>query len=389
MVPAASIGWRISEESFMKDHTPFSDQKLRASWGKTGNQAFQNYLQYVNYTFSNPQAQIQFGNQFISTIRPAAVNPNIQWEQTTSFDVGFDYGIAGQRFSGSVDWYRKNTSKLIFTVPTAAGTNFSNFVTQNIGSMKNTGIEATLSARVKDGGSGSLSWTADFTAGHNTNELTSITASGVQRIQVGGVAGGVGTTIQVLQPGQPINSFYTCPQQYVAGKPVQGKYISLADTVASSCDAQSLRPSHDPSPKWILGHSSYLTYRSFDLSFTLRAWLGNYVYNNVASNLGTYQELNRDSPYNLHTSVLETGFTSPQYLSDYYVENGSFLRMDNITVGYNFTWGAQRLHVYASAQNVFTITGYSGVDPTAGLNGIDNNIYPRSRTVTGGLSVRF
>jgi TonB-linked SusC/RagA family outer membrane protein len=389
MFPAASVGWRISEEPFMKDHTPFSDLKLRASWGKTGNQAFQNYLQYVNYTFSNPQAQIQFGNQFISTIRPAAVNPNIQWEQTTSYDLGLDYGFAGQRFSGSVDWYRKNTSQLIFTVPTAAGTNFSNFVTQNIGSMKNTGIEATLSARMKDGGGGGLSWNADFTAGHNTNELTSITASGVQRIQVGGVAGGVGTTIQVLQPGQPINSFYTCPQQYAAGKPVQGKYISLADTVASSCDAQSLRPSHDPSPKWILGHSSYLTYRNFDLSFTLRAWLGNYVYNNVASNLGTYQELNRDSPYNLHTSVLETGFTSPQYLSDYYVENGSFLRMDNITAGYSFKWGEQRMHVYGTVQNVFTITGYSGVDPTAGLNGIDNNIYPRSRTVTGGLSVRF
>jgi len=387
--PAVSLGWRISEEPFMKSFKPVSDLKLRASWGKTGNQSFANYIQYVAYLYGNAQAQVQFGNQFVSTIRPGAVDRDIAWEQTSSYDVGLDYGLLGQRFSGSIDWYNKKTTGLIFVVPTPAGTNFSNFVTQNIGSMKNQGIEASLSARVLQGSASRLRWTTDLTVAHNTNELTSISANGAQQIPVGGVAGGVGTTIEVLEPGQPINSFFVCQQQYQNGKPVEGKYVSLADTIASGCDAASLRAYHDPAPKWILGHSSYLSYRNFDLSFTLRAWLGNYVYNNVAANLGTYQELRRGSPYNLHASVLQTGFTSPQYLSDLYVEKGSFLRMDNVTLAYNFTYRGERMRLYTTVQNAFTITGYSGVDPTAGLNGIDNNLYPRSRTVTGGLSVRF
>ena len=387
--PAVSLGWRISEEPFLKGMTALSDLKLRASWGKTGNQTFANYIQYVAYLYGNSQAQVQFGNQFVSTIRPGAVDRDIEWEQTSSYDVGLDYGLFGQRFSGSIDWYNKKTTGLIFVVPTPAGTNFSNFVTRNIGSMKNRGIEASLTARLLRGSASHLSWTADFTVARNSNELTSISANGAQQIQVGGVAGGVGTTIQVLEPGQPINSFFVCQQQYQNGRPVEGKYVSLADTIASTCNAASLRAYHDPAPKWILGHSSYLSYRNFDLNFTLRAWLGNYVYNNVAANLGTYQELKRGSPYNLHSSVLETGFMTPQYLSDIYVEKASFLRMDNLTLAYNFTVRGERMRLYGTVQNVFTITGYSGVDPTAGLNGIDNNIYPRSRTVTGGLSVRF
>jgi iron complex outermembrane receptor protein len=159
-----------------------------------------------------------------------------------------------------------------------------------------------------------------------------------------------------------------------------------------------LRPFHDPAPKWILGHSSYLTYGAFDLGFTLRSYLGNYVYNNIASNLGTYSELGRGSPFNLHASVLETGFQTPQYQSDFYVERASFLRLDNLTVGYSFDVRGQPARLFGTVQNLLTITGYSGVDPAANvaptavtnsLNGIDNNIYPRSRTFTGGLSLRF
>lgn len=379
--PSVAAAWRISQEPFMASHKGLSDLKLRASWGKTGNQAFSNYQQYAAYTLGDAQSQVQFGNTFVSTIRPSAVDPNIKWEETISYNVGLDFGFHNQRFSGAIDWYNKKTNDLIFTVPVAAGSNFSNFLTTNIGSMKNTGVELSLSAGVLEGGRRGLSWTADFVAAHNSNELTSINpaAGGVQRILTGGISGGVGTTIQVLEPGQPINSFYVFTQKYDAsGKPVQGSY---ADSVP--------RAFHDPAPKWILGHSSYLKYGNWDASFTLRAWLGNYVYNNVASNLGSYAEVTRGSPYNLHTSVLTTGFTQPQYQSDYYVENGSFLRMDNLTLGYTFQYHAQPLRLYATVQNAFTITGYSGVDPTAGLNGIDNNIYPRSRTWTGGMSIRF
>jgi iron complex outermembrane receptor protein len=379
--PAVAVAWRVSQEPFMSKHSSVSDLKVRASWGITGNQQFANYQQYAAYTLGDAQSQVQFGNTFVSTVRPAAVDPNIKWEQTKSYDVGLDWGFHDQRISGSIDWYKKSTSDLIFTVPVAAGSNFSNFLTTNIGSMKNSGVEFALDARVIDGGRGGFSWNTNFNAAHNTNELTSInpTAGGAQKILTGGIAGGVGTTIEVLQPGKPINSFYVFTQTYDAsGKPVQGKY---SDSIP--------QPFHDPAPKWILGHTSTLSYGKWDGGFTLRAWLGNYVYNNVASNLGTYAELTRGSPYNLHTSVLTTGFTQPQYQSNYYVEDGSFLRMDNVTLGYSFQYHGQPLRIYGALQNAFTKTDYSGVDPTAGLNGIDNNIYPRARIWTGGMNIRF
>jgi len=172
----------------------------------------------------------------------------------------------------------------------------------------------------------------------------------------------------------------------------------VGDTVISGCGVSERRAFHDPSPKWIFGHSSYFNFGNFDASFTVRAYLGNYVYNNVASALGAYQNLNGSAmPSNLQASVLQTGFVTPQYFSDYYVENASFLRMDNITIGYSFNYRGEPVRLYGTMQNAFTITGYSGVDPTATSNrgapspafGIDNNIYPRARTITTGLSVRF
>jgi TonB-linked SusC/RagA family outer membrane protein len=390
--PSVSLGWRLSREPFMSGITALSDLKLRASWAKTGNQAFADYQQYATYTFSDAQTQYQFGNQFVTTIRPSAVDPNIKWEATSSYDIGLDFGFLGQRFNGSIDWYTKKTTDLIFTVPVAAGTNFSNFLTTNIGSMKNSGIELSLNARLLEGRGTGLAYTASFTVGHNTNELVSINPSrSVAQILTGGVSGGVGTTIQVLEPGQPIYSFFVCRQYYQSGKPVEGKYLSLVgDTVLTGCNNSERRAFHDPAPQWILGHSSYLTYRSFDLSFTLRAYLGGWTYNNVSSSNGAYNGLtNGGSPSNLNASVLKTSFVTPQYLSDYYVEDASFLRMDNITIGYSLTYRGQPLRLFATVQNAFTITGYSGVDPTAGLNGLDNNIYPRSRIFSGGLSARL
>jgi TonB-linked SusC/RagA family outer membrane protein len=395
--PAVSLGWRLSEEPFLKGKM-FSDLKLRASWAKTGNQAIGNYLQYAAYAFGDAQAQAQFGDTYISTIRPGAVDPNIRWEETDAYDIGLDFSLMNNRVSGSIDWYTKNTNDLLFGVPVAAGTNLSNFVTTNIGSMKNRGIELSLSAGLIEARRGGFSWTTDFTASRNSNELVTINpfAGGSQRILVGGVAGGVGTRIQVLQPGVPINSFYVYEHKIGSdGKPVfaTGQGSDLAMYVDQNDDGvinqDDRRPFHDPAPKWMLGHSSYFGYGKFDLSFTLRSYLGNYVYNNVASNLGTYEEVKRASPYNLHTSVLETGFETPQYLSDYYVEDGSFLRMDNVSLAYTFSYRNQPVRLFGTVQNAFTITGYSGVDPTAGLVGIDNNIYPRSRTFTAGLSLKL
>jgi TonB-linked SusC/RagA family outer membrane protein len=392
--PSLSLGWRLSQEPFMRG-AGFSDLKLRGSVARTGNQAFSNYQQYVAYLLGATQSQAQFGTTFIPTIRPSAVDPNIRWEKTHSYDLGLDFGFMNDRVTGAIDWYIKTTHDLIFNVPVAAGTNLSNYVTTNIGSMKNRGLELSLSARVIEGRRRGFSWTADFTASHNTNELTSINpfAGNTQNIRTGNIAGGVGTLIQVFQVGVPINSFYVYHHKLGAdGKPIyatQDTAMYEDRNVDHKINNDDLRPFHDPAPKWMLGHSSYLSYNDFDLSFTLRSYLGNYVYNNVASNLGTYKEVTRGSPYNLHASVLQTGFLEPQYFSDYYVEKASFLRMDNITLAYSFKYRTQPIRIFGTVQNAFTITGYSGVDPTAGLNGIDNNIYPRSRTFTGGFNLRF
>jgi len=390
--PSAAFAWRISQESFMQSFRSLSDLKLRVSWARTGNQNFANYLSYAAFTYSNPQGQVQFGNQFITTIRPAAVDPNIKWEATTSVNVGVDWGFSNQRYSGSIDWYNKKTSDMIFSVPVAGGSNLSNYVTTNIGDMRNRGFELSLHARVLNGGRGGLGWNADFTFAHNKNTLLSInpSSSASSQILVGGISGGVGNTVQVLTPGAAVNSFFLCRQVYDAsGKPTQNSYYDSTGAVVTGC-TNDRAVEHSPDPSAIIGHSSYLTYGRFDFSFSLRAYLGNYVYNNVASAAGDYRELYAGtSPYNLHRSVLETGFTQAQYLSDYYLEKASFLRMDNITLGYALNIRGQPARLYGTVQNVFTITGYSGVDPTAGLNGIDNNIYPRARTFTGGMSIRF
>ena len=415
--PSVSFAWRLSQEPFLRGMRGLSDLKLRGSYAKTGNQSFGDYLAYSSYQLSDGLSRYQFGDSVFTTSRPSAVDPNIKWEATRAFNVGLDFGFGNQRFSGAVDWYDKLTTDLLFTVPVAAFSNLSNFVTTNIGSMRNRGIEFSLSAKVLEGKRQGLSWNADFTAAHNTNELRTITpfGGGALKILVGGVSGGVGTTIQVLEPGVPVNSFFVFQHIREGGKPIykdvngdridgipngtindQDLYVDQnGDGIINQDD---LRPFHDPAPKWILGHSSYLALGNWDLGFTLRAYLGNYAYNNVASANGDFRELTQGSPFNLHSSVLETNFATQQLQSDFYVEDASFLRMDNITLGYSFNLRGQSARLFGTVQNVFTVTGYSGVDPaaniapspnTSSLNGIDNNIYPRSRTFSGGLSLRL
>jgi len=407
--PSVSVAWRLSQEPFLREVKGLSDLKLRGSWARTGNQSFGNYLAYSSYQLSDNQTQYQFGDTVFTTARPSAVDPNIKWEQTRAVNVGLDFGFANQRITGAIDYYDKLTDDLLFTVPVAGFSNLSNFVTTNIGSMRNYGVELSLGARILDGGDRGLSWQADFTAARNKNNLRSITPFGGSglNILVGEASGGVGTRVQVLTPNHPVNSFYVYEHIRENGKPIyrdvngdgtindNDLYVDQnGDGIVNQGD---LRPFHDPAPKWILGHSSYLAWGRFDFGFTLRSYLGNYVYNNVASANGDYRELFAgSSPYNLHSSVLETQFETQQLQSDFYVQNASFLRMDNMTLGYTFNLRGQAARVFGTVQNLFTITGYDGVDPssnitptpiTSSVNGIDNNIFPRSRTFSAGLSL--
>lgn len=395
--PSIGFGWRVVDESFMRRFTPISDLKLRASYGVNGNQAFANYQAFSAYTIGGSQAQAQFGNQFITTIRPSAADPNIKWEQTTSNDLGLDYGLFNNRITGTVDYYFKKTKDLIFNVPIAAGTNLSNFLTTNIGSLQNRGLEFGVNGRVLDGSRG-LTWDATFTASTNTNKLLRINAVGAgnEQILTGGIAGGVGTNIEVLQPGFPINSFLVYRHKTGPdGRPVTGDLPDIQlyqDINGDGIINQSDRvPYKNPAPKWVFAHTSQLAYRNLDMSFTLRANRGNYVYNNVASNLGHYTNVQGPAPINLDLSVLKYGFLNPQYFSDLYVEDASFLKMDNISLGYTFhnLSSLGQVRIIGTIQNVFTITNYTGVDPEAGINGIDNTVYPRSRTFTFGTNIGF
>jgi len=403
--PAAALAWRISEEPWFSGLGVFSDLKLRGSWGVNGNQAIGDYKWARTYTPSNSQAEVQFGDNFVPTIRPSAVDPSIKWEETTSYDVGFDYGLFGDRVTGSLEYYTKRTKDLLFEIPVPAGSNVSNVVTTNVGTMRNTGLELTVNAELLRGANRGLSWTASFNASTNRNRLLTINpaAAAGERILVGDIAGGVGTRIQVLQPDVPVYSFYVFHHNLDAnGHPVysdvNGDHVIneqdlYADRNGDGTITQDDRAAfHSPFPRFILSHTSTLGFRSFDAGLTLRAHLGNYAYNNLASSQGWYNLLNAaGGPVNLHASVLTTGFKDPQFFSDYYVEDASFLRMDNVTLGYTLprVRQVQSARIYGTVQNVFTLTGYSGIDPEAGLNGIDNNIYPRSRTFTVGMSLGF
>jgi len=393
--PAVALGWRVNEESWFPAGGWLSELKLRGSWGVNGNQAIGDYLWAPAYTYSDAFARVQFGNEFVTTIRPSAVDPNIKWEETTSYNLGFDYGLWDGRISGAVEYYVKDTDDLLFRVPVAAGTNVSNYVTTNIGSMRNKGLEMTVNAQVLRGNG--LTWNASLNAATNRNRLTSINpvVSTATRILVGGISGGVGSTIQVLQPGAPVNSFFVYRHKYVNGKPVAtGSDLDMYEDLNKDgkITVDDRAPFHSPTPTWTIGHTSNFGYRNLDLGFTLRAYLGNYVYNNTSSSQGFYNQLlNAAGPVNLSSSVLTYNFENPQYFSDVYVEDASFLRMDNITLGYTLpsVRGLDQVRVFGTVQNVFTLTGYDGVDPEAGLNGIDNNIYPRSRTFSAGVSIGF
>lgn len=395
--PSVAAAWRLINEPFLKDNALLSDLKLRYSWGVNGNQAFGNYLFVSTYTTSGSQALVQFGTQYINMIRPSAVDPNIKWEETTSNNVGLDIGLFDNRVTATIDYYKKNTEDLIFNVPVPAGTNLSNFVTTNIGSLENTGVEVGLNARLfepkqRDG----FTWDANVNVASNTNKVVKISGTGSDAILVGGIAGGVGNTVQVLKPGYAVNSFYVYKHKVGSdGKPVSGdktdKELYEDTNKDGNINFDDRVPYKSPAPKLILGHTSNLSYRNVDLALTARAYFGNYVYNNVSSNLGNYQALKGAAPANLFAAVSTFNFVKPQYFSDVYVEDASFVRLDNVTVGFTFTKlrAFDKLRVFGAVQNVFTSSKYSGVDPLAGVNGIDNNIYPMSRTFSTGFNITF
>ena len=396
--PSGAFAWRVKDEGFLKNSRALSDLKLRIGYGVTGQQEGIGIYDYIpRYTLSNGQAQYQFGNTFYELYRPSGYNPNLKWEETATSNVGIDYGFFNGRISGTVDFYLKKTTDLLSVIDQPAGTNFSNKILSNIGDMENKGVEFTINTQVVK--NSNLRWDLGFNATYNKNEITKLTFTDDPKFPgnlTGGIAGGVGSTIQIHTVGYSRSSFYVYKQIYDSkdGKPIEGLFEDLnRDGVINVDDLYRFK---SPDAKVFLGAYSNVSWKKWDGAFVVRANLGNYMYNNRFSNTGVRRNIIDPLGYlaNGSRNLLETNFTGngdKYLLSDYYIENASFLRMDNINLGYSAGALLHRntdLRIGVTVQNVFTITNYKGLDPEVS-GGIDNNFYPRPRNFVLNANLNF
>ena len=396
LFPSLALAWDIKEENFLKNSSLFNALKLRLGYGITGQQDVGNDYPYLaRYTYGQDNAQYQFGNTFVTTLRPEGYDQNLKWEQTTTYNAGIDFGLFKDRVSGTFEVYDRPTKDLLNTIDVPAGTNLTNRITTNVGTLENKGVELALN--FKPIVNPEYDWSFGVNATINKNKITKLTVvddPAFIGVETGGISGGVGNYVQINTVGYPINSFYLAQQVYDSkGNPIDNLYVDRnGDGTVTSQGLSDRYRIKKPAPDVLLGFNSMLRYKSFDFSFNGRISVGNYVYNNVASGssyAGIYTSTGTLN--NLNSSIMSTKFANPQYWSDYFLENGSFLRMDNMTLGYNFdkfAGGTAKLRVYANVQNLFVITKYSGLDPEV-FGGIDGNIYPRPRTFMLGVNLEF
>lgn len=395
--PSLALAWSITNEPFMKKQQLFSTLKLRLSYGRTGQQDVGDYYAYIpSYIFSTNPNSTYLGS---GLLKPEGYNPNLKWESTDTYNVGVDFGFLNNRINGTIDVYKKKTKDLLVRSDVAAGTNFSNRMYMNIGNMENHGVEFNINANVLY--INDFSWNAGFNATWNKSEITKLTAANnpdYDGIETSGISAGTGGNIGRHRVGYAPYTFYTFQQVYATdGKPIQNAFVDRnGDGEITDADKYM---KHSPMPDWYLGFSSQFKYKKWDLGFNLRANIGNYVFNDVLGGNSTVANAygGQGALSNLYQDVVKTGFTQAndknQNFSDYFLENASFLKMDNLTLGYSFenlfkTKIAGRISF--SMQNVFTITDYSGLDPEVpGSGGVDNNIWPRPKTYTLGLNINF
>lgn len=390
--PSVALGWTLTEEPWLKNQKVLSNLKLRASYGVTGQQeGIGNYNYLPVYTYSVTGAEAFINGQYINTYRPEAYVSDLKWETTTSWNFGLDFGFLDGRIGGAIDFYTRKTKDLLASVPTAAGTNFSKTILTNVGNVDSKGIEVSLNATPIQTKDWEWNLSYNFTWQNMKVKNLSLTKGGSQtNVKVGPSIDAY--QFQVLSEGYEPYMFYVYHQLYDSktGKPIEGAYADLNND--GEINDADLYRYHSPAPKYIMGLSTSLRYKLLTLGMSFRANIDNYVYNGMGMSTGAFETVsyNNSQLNNLNTSFLKTGFKTRQYLSDYYVENASFLKLDNLSLSYNVgkinKWAS--LTVSAMVQNVFTITGYSGTDPEV-PNGMDNSFYPRPRTYSLSLGLQF
>ena len=396
--PSVALAWRVIDEPIFKKQSVMSDLKLRAGWGITGQQeGIGDYTYIPTYTPNISHAYYNIGLTSDGiTYRPDAYNPDLTWEKTTTWNAGIDFGFLNNRITASADWYYRKTRDLINTVYVSAGSNFKNQVTSNIGSLHNTGAEFSITARPIQ--SKDWRWEVNYNVTYNKNRIDELTSGSGNNyyVETGGISAGTGGTIQAHAVGHAASAFYVYQQVYdKSGNPIPNTYVDRNGN--GTIDSGDRYFYYKPAADFLMGFGSKLEWKNLDFSFNCRASLGNYVYNNVAAgscNVGAGSVYALGYLGNRQKDAVSLGFTNPlteQFFSDYWVENASFFKLDNITLGYSF----QKLfrenisgRAYVTAQNVFTITNYSGIDPEVS-GGIDNNMYPRPFTLILGLNLNF
>ncbi|MDR1544721.1 MAG: TonB-dependent receptor [Prevotellaceae bacterium] len=394
--PAAAFAWRISEEKFLKNIKPVTNLKLRLGWGITGQQdiGYGDYPSLALYQEAQGYAaKYYLDGEWIDVIRPSAYNANLTWEKTATCNAGIDFGFIKNRISGSLDFYHRVTKDLINAeVRVAAGTNFAEFIPQNIGSLKNDGVEFTLNTVPVV--TKKWEWTLDFNVACNRNEIINLSGENSPNAynRIGSTTNAAGgTPLKIHKVGNAAGMFYVYEQVYdESGKPVEGLYVDRNND--GQINEQDLYIYHNAAPAVTLGLSTSLRYKSWDLRIASHGSLGNFNYNGMNASHAPISEIYHNQYLsNVYQSALYTNFTLMQELSDYYIQNASFYRIDNITLGWSFTKTKKfpfdgRLSL--SVQNPFCFTKYSGLDPEI-FGGVDANFYPRPITMLAGVNLTF
>ncbi|MCB9054808.1 MAG: SusC/RagA family TonB-linked outer membrane protein [Chitinophagales bacterium] len=393
--PAIALAWKLKED-FFRTSNILTDLKLRLGWGETGQQDGIGYYSYLpRYSLSNNSAQYLFGGTYISYLRPEGYDPNLKWETTATSNIGLDFGFFGNRISGTVDYYYRKTKDLLAEVDVPAGANFVNRITTNVGNVISKGVEVNLNTTpVK---TDDLTWDFGVNYTYNEAEITNLLKNpdpNFKGQQVSGISGGTGNYVGIHAVGYSPYSYLIYKQIYDNNdKPIEGLYEDInRDGIINDDDRYIYKK---PAADVLLGFNTQLTYKEFSLSLAGHASLGNYLYNNYFSNSGVLRAIKNPINFigNASVNYLDTRFVNNQYLSDYYIENASFFRLDNINLGYDVGKvfkNKASMRIGASIQNVFVISKYKGLDPeNAGDGGVDNNIYPRPRIFSLGFNFDF
>ena len=395
--PSVAFGWNILKDGFMAGANNFSTLKLRLSWGETGQQEVGGYYDTFAQFLTAQQGSYYFtnGGGYTNPIVALGYSADLRWETTTTYNAGLDMGFWNDRLTASVDVYKRDTRDILNYIPVPALSNLTNYLNTNIGSMTNIGAELDVNAILVE--TRDASWTAGFNVAYNKNKITKLTVSDddATGVETGGISGGTGNNVQMFQVGYPMRTFYLYQQVYdTDGRPINGVYVDRNNDGQINADDKYL--GHHADADFTFGFNTSFSYKNFTAALSGHASLGNWLYNNVASDTEMLADLwTNQFVSNRVATAPKSFFTQAQYLSDYYLQDASFLKLDNFTLGYTFpklfNVASDRpfsLNVFGTVQNICTLTRYTGIDPEI-YGGIDGTVYPRPRTFVGGIKINF